>query len=82
MYNVFVKCSVKSKTIKIKANEEYITLQNLLKICDIIPTGGMAKFFLAENDVLVNDVLENRRGRKLYDGDIVKVLGKTITVGK
>ena len=42
----------------------------------------MAKFFLAENDVLVNDVLENRRGRKLYDGDIVKVLGKTITVSK
>lgn len=66
--------SVKTKRVKIKANEEYITLQNLLKICDVIPTGGMAKFFLMENTVLVNDTPEDRRGRKLYDGDVVRVL--------
>jgi ribosome-associated protein len=73
---------VKTKSVKIKANEEYITLQNLLKICDIIPTGGMAKFFLMENEVLVNNTPEDRRGRKLYDGDVVKVLNQEFKVVK
>ena len=82
MYNVFVERSVKTKSVKIKANEEYITLQNLLKICDIIPTGGMAKFFLMENEVLVNNTPEDRRGRKLYDGDVVKVLNQEFKVVK
>lgn len=60
------------REVKIRENEEYITLNVLLKITDLIPTGGMAKFFLAENDVFVNGERENRRGRKLYRGDIVK----------
>ena len=60
------------KVVKIHDDEEYITLNVLLKIMDLIPTGGMAKIFLAENDVFVNGEKENRRGRKLYRGDIVK----------
>ncbi len=61
------------KEIKIRPDEEYITLNVLLKLADLISTGGMAKIFLQENDVFVNDELENRRGRKLYRGDVVKV---------
>lgn len=61
-----------TRRVKIRKDEEYITLNVLLKITDLIPTGGMAKFFLAENDVYVNGEKENRRGRKLYRGDIVK----------
>ena len=61
------------KEIKIRPDEEYITLNVLLKITDIISTGGMAKVFLQENDVFVNDELENRRGRKLYRGDVIQV---------
>ena len=60
------------REVKIREDEEYITLNVLLKITDLIPTGGMAKIFLAENDVYVNGEKENRRGRKLYRGDIVK----------
>ena len=61
-----------ARRVKIRKDEEYITLNVLLKITDLIPTGGMAKIFLAENDVYVNGEKENRRGRKLYRGDIVK----------
>ena len=61
-----------TRRVKIRRDEEYITLNVLLKITDIIPTGGMAKIYLAENDVYVNGEKENRRGRKLYRGDIVK----------
>ena len=61
-----------TRRVKIHEDEEFITLNVLLKITDLIPTGGMAKIFLAENDVYVNGEKENRRGRKLYRGDIIK----------
>ena len=60
------------KIVSLKENEEYITLQSLLKITNVISTGGMVKIYLAENEVLVNGEPENRRGRKLYSGDKVE----------
>jgi len=56
-------------------NQEYITLGQLLKNIDIINSGGEAKLFLQNNDVLVNGEKENRRGRKLYHNDKVQVAG-------
>jgi ribosome-associated protein len=57
------------ETIKLKT--EYMKLQDLLKIAGIIGTGGTAKGFLSEYEVLVNNERETRRGRKLYAGDAV-----------
>lgn len=68
------------KEIKIRENEEYITLNILLKLADIISTGGMAKIFLQENAVLVNGEEENRRGRKLYRGDVIEVDSKAFVI--
>ncbi|WNF33174.1 S4 domain-containing protein YaaA [Aeribacillus composti] len=59
------------RMIQIKG--EYITLGQFLKLADVIQTGGMAKWFLQEHEVLVNSEREQRRGRKLRDGDIVEV---------
>jgi S4 domain protein YaaA len=61
------------KSIKLRKDEPFITLGVLLKITGIIDTGGQAKFFLDENTVLVNGEEENRRGRKLYHGDLIQV---------
>lgn len=66
--------------ITIKPNQEFITLQSLLQVTGIISTGGMAKAFLMEEEVKVNGELENRRGRKLYPGDKVEVLGQKFTI--
>ena len=66
--------------IQLKSDREFITLQSLLKITDIISTGGMAKVYLMENKVLVNGELEDRRGRKLYPGDKVEVEGRTFVI--
>ena len=38
-----------------------------------IGSGGQAKWYLAENTVLVDGEPENRRGRKLYPGMMVEV---------
>lgn len=54
---------------------EYITLGQFLKLAECIGTGGEVKHFLQEKKVLVNDELDNRRGRKLRVGDKVDVEG-------
>ena len=61
------------KNIKLRKDEDYITLGIMLKMAGIVDTGGQAKYFLMENDVFVNDELDSRRGRKLYRGDKIKV---------
>jgi len=58
---------------KIKINTEYITLGQFLKFANIISNGSEAKFFLKKNKIFVNGEKENRRGKKLYDGYLVKI---------
>ncbi|WP_422658984.1 S4 domain-containing protein YaaA [Paenibacillus sp. EC2-1] len=58
---------------QIVIHSEYIKLDSFLKLADCVSTGGMAKALLQEGAVKVNDELEERRGRKLYPGDIIKV---------
>jgi len=54
---------------------DYITLGQFLKLTDCIDSGGQAKHFLQETEIRVNGEAENRRGRKLVDGDQVQVAG-------
>ncbi len=57
---------------------EMITLGQLIKLLNLVSSGAEVKSFLADAQVMVNDEIEARRGRKLYVGDIVEVapLGK------
>ncbi|WP_252313707.1 S4 domain-containing protein YaaA [Sinobaca sp. H24] len=59
----------------IEITKEYITLGQLLKEAGVIDTGGMAKIFLLEYTVFVNKEQDQRRGRKLYPGDVVEIEG-------
>lgn len=58
---------------KFKINTDFITLGQFLKATDHIGSGGEAKFFLFENDVLVNGEKRTERGKKLFHGDKVIV---------
>ncbi|MEI5908405.1 S4 domain-containing protein YaaA [Bacillus spongiae] len=58
---------------EIQINTEYITLGQLLKMADLIQSGGMAKWFLSEYKVYVNNEEDQRRGRKLYPNDRVEI---------
>ena len=68
------------KSIKLRKDEDFITLGILLKLVGIIDTGGQAKWFLSENAVLVNGEKENRRGRKLYHGDQILVQNQSFII--
>ena len=70
-YFTFKGSKIMSETIKI--DDKMINLGQFLKHANIISSGGMAKPFLLDYKIWVNDELENRRGRKLYHGDTIKI---------
>ncbi|OOL81592.1 RNA-binding protein [Dolosigranulum pigrum] len=57
----------------VQIDDQYITLAQFLKYINIIGSGGEAKLFLADIEVLYNGEIEQRRGKKLYDGDVIDI---------
>jgi S4 domain protein YaaA len=57
----------------------FITLGQLLKYAGMLQSGGEIKHFLAQNAITVNQVEENRRGRKLYPGDEI-IINQTVSL--
>lgn len=70
------------KTEKIVIETEYITLGQLLKLTNLFDSGGMIKHYLQDEGVLVNGETEHRRGRKLYEKDLVSLLGNKYQIVK
>ena len=68
------------KTKEITIQTEHITLAQFLKFADVVQSGGEAKQFLRENEVIVNEEVDQRRGRKLRDKDVIKVLGQEYVI--
>ena len=67
---------------KITIKSEYITLGQFLKYVGIIDCGSYAKQFLLEKKVLINNEQDQRRGRKIYPGDIVEINKQRYEVDK
>jgi len=53
--------------------EGNITLDQLLKTESIIESGGQAKWFLQDFEVLINGERETRRGKKLEHNDRIDI---------
>jgi ribosome-associated protein len=60
--------------------DDYIKLDQFLKLAQIVQTGGQAKQLIQSGEVLVNGEVETRRGRKLVPGDVVEVDGEELHV--
>ncbi len=67
---------------KVYIKSEYITLGQFLKFVGIVDCGSYAKEFLINNKVIINNEQDQRRGRKIYPGDIVEIKGKKYEVLK
>ncbi len=59
---------------------DFIKLDQFLKITDVARSGGEAKLIIRSGEVSVNGEMELRRGRKLYDEDIVTIDDTSFTV--
>lgn len=52
-------------------DHEYIQLNQLLKLLDMVESGGEANQRIVEGEVKVNKVVEYQKRKKLRAGDIV-----------
>ena len=68
------------KTDRIKIDSEYIKLQDLMKFCGLVGTGGEAKIVIQSGEVKVNGEVCTMRGKKLRAGDKVEFDGTEIIV--
>ena len=59
---------------------EYIKLQDLMKLADLVSTGGEAKLHILNEEVTVNGEVCTMRGRKLRPGDTVTLAGQTLEI--
>ena len=59
---------------------EFIKLQDLLKLANLVGTGGEAKIVIQNGDVSVNGEVFTMRGKKIRPGDMVAFDGKELTV--
>lgn len=65
---------------KLILREEYIKLGQALKAAGFADSGVDAKALILNGSVKVNQEVETRRGRKLYDGDIVESQGNLLKI--
>lgn len=64
----------------LKLKDEFIKLGQALKVAGLVESGVDAKFVIQDGLVKVNGEVDDRRGRKLYDGDIVEFEGQQIKI--
>ncbi|MBS4456341.1 S4 domain-containing protein YaaA [Tuanshanicoccus lijuaniae] len=64
----------------IEIHDQFITLGQLLKHESIISSGGMAKWYLSEHVVKLNGEFEQRRGKKLYNGDVIELVNEQLMI--
>ena len=66
----------------IKLRHEYIKLGQALKAANLVEDGVEAKLVIQDGLVKVNNEVDIRRGRKLYDGDVVSFDGQELRIEK
>lgn len=62
--------------------DEFIKLGQALKAAGLVESGVEAKEVIQDGLVFVNGEIDTRRGRKLYEGDVVSFENQTIKIEK
>jgi ribosome-associated protein len=65
---------------KVVINREPIDLNKLLKLDNVVSGGGEAKILISEGRVTLNGEVETRKRKKVFAGDVIEYLDRTIQV--
>lgn len=66
----------------LRQEDEFIKLGQVLKATGLVDSGVIAKEVIQNGEVKVNGEVDIRRGRKLYDGDLVEFENQTVKILK
>ena len=72
--------SVVMEPQSVSITTEYIKLEALLKLANLVSSGGEAKCLIQDGQVSVNGQVCRMRGKKLRPGDRVAFAGRELTV--
>ncbi len=68
------------RQFKLNEQQDYIQLNDLLKVMDLVSTGGEAKIRIQEGEVKVNGATEWQVRKKLRIGDTVDFGGEKVLI--
>ena len=66
--------------LEIKIRDEFIKLGQALKLAGVVEDGVEAKYAIQDGLVQVNGEVDQRRGRKVYEGDVITFEDQEIKV--
>ena len=66
--------------MEIKIRDEFIKLGQALKLAVVVEDGVEAKYAIQDGLVQVNGEVDQRRGRKVYEGDVITFEDQEIKV--
>ena len=66
--------------MEIKIRDEFIKLGQALKLAGVVVDGVEAKYAIQDGLVQVNGEVDQRRGRKVYEGDVITFEDQEIKV--
>lgn len=66
--------------MEIKIRDEFIKLGQALKLAGVVEDGVEAKYAIQDGLVHVNGEVDQRRGRKVYEGDVITFEDQEIKV--
>lgn len=64
----------------LQPKHDFIQLNQLLKLLNLVETGGEANQVISEGYVIVNNDKETQKRKKLYQGDVIEFDGQTIII--
>lgn len=77
---VVVRKKGPNRDIPVVISTEFIKLESAMKLCNAVPSGGLAKTEIQEGNVAVNGEICTMRGKKLYPGDRFSFDGETYLI--
>lgn len=66
--------------MEIKIRDEFIKLGQALKLAGVVEDGVEAKYAIQDGLVQVNGEVDQRRGRKVYEGEVITFEDQEIKV--
>ncbi len=71
-----------NKILEIGIKDDYIELYKVLKLANLVSSGGEAKFVISEGMVKVNNEVDTRKRRKTVAGETIEFEQQKIKIVK
>lgn len=70
----------RAEPVDVEVNTSPVELYKILKFEGLVGSGAEAKSVVAEGQVLVNDVVETQKRKKIVAGDIIEFAGQRMRI--